>query len=32
MSAPDWTRLSEDPNDRNAKAAVREWLPRAREA
>ena len=30
MSAPDWTRLSEDPNDRNAKAAVREWLPRAR--
>jgi len=30
MNTPDWTRLSDDPNDRNAKAAVREWLGRAR--
>jgi len=30
MSAPDWTRVSDDPNHSAAKAAVRAWLPTAR--
>lgn len=31
MSTPDWTSISDDPNNRAAKAAVREWLGRVRQ-
>lgn len=30
MNMPDWTTFSDDPNKREAKAAVRAWLPTAR--
>jgi SAM-dependent methyltransferase len=30
MNTPDWTLVSDDPNDRQAKAAVRQWLAGAR--
>ena len=30
MSMPDWTTYSDDPNNREAKAAVRAWLPTIR--
>ena len=30
MNMPDWTSFSDDPNNRQAKAAVRAWLPTAR--
>ena len=30
MNMPDWTSFSDDPNNREAKAAVRAWLPTAR--
>ncbi|MEI7614151.1 MAG: methyltransferase domain-containing protein [Betaproteobacteria bacterium] len=30
MKMPDWTSFSDDPNNREAKAAVRAWLPTAR--
>ena len=30
MNMPDWTTFSDDPNNREAKAAVRAWLPTAR--
>jgi 2-polyprenyl-3-methyl-5-hydroxy-6-metoxy-1,4-benzoquinol methylase len=30
VSTPDWTRVSDDPNNAAAKAAVREWLAGAR--
>lgn len=30
MNMPDWTSFSDDPNNRQAKASVRAWLPTAR--
>jgi len=31
MSSPDWTNISDDPNNRDAKAVVRAWLRSARQ-